>query len=97
MEKDGGLYRSGRGSGSTAAEEAPVAEAEKISKALVATGARLQRENCAETKRSRDICVMCQGTYVCPLWGTEAAESLELNYNWLQSNCGGGMRTGNQT
>lgn len=40
---------------------------------------------------------MCQGTYVCPLWGTEAAESLELNYNWLQSNCGGGMRTGNQT
>lgn len=54
MEKDGGLYRSGRGSGSTAAEEAPVAEAEKISKALVATGARLQRENCAETKRSRE-------------------------------------------
>lgn len=30
MEKDGGLYRSGRGSGSTAAEEAPVAEAEKM-------------------------------------------------------------------
>lgn len=29
--------------------------AEKISKALVATGARLQRENCAGTKYSREI------------------------------------------
>lgn len=42
------------GSGSTAAEEAPVAGAEKISKALVATGARLLRENCAGTKCSRE-------------------------------------------
>lgn len=43
------------GSGSAAAEGAPVAGAEKISKDLVATGAQLQRENCAGTEYSRDI------------------------------------------
>lgn len=43
------------GSGSAAAEGAPAAGAEKISKDLVATGAQLQRENCEGTECSRDI------------------------------------------
>lgn len=43
------------GSGSVAAEEAPVAGAEKISKDLVSTRAEPQHENYERTECSRDI------------------------------------------